>query len=295
MLTIYNYKIVKSGEEIEVYDYRTKNMLRGYKRRKRTKLKPRQIIKKIQLEQDEIEQLDMYKYGKEVKAKDDELKNKAESSIRRTKTNIKRIANSNPQLKKFLTLTFAESTTDLTKANRLFHLAMKRVFHGKPEFGYLAIVEYQKDTDYFGKVKPEGGSVHYHLLCKIETILDRTPFEWERWFQKRYWRYGFVKIKEVKTVKNMGAYFCKYLGKDIEDKRMFGRKKYFCSRGLKRPDELFGNEAIMFYYKFLKELKPGFEKTYKGDWTGTVDYSTYSLKNVNLTTFGTATCQKDKI
>ena len=80
----------------------------------------------------------------------------------------------------------------------------------------------------------------------------------------------------------MGAYFCKYLGKEIEDKRLFGRKKYFCSRGLKRPDELFGNEARMFYYQNIRGLKPYFEKTYNGDWTGKVDYSAYSLKKSNF-------------
>ena len=281
MVQIYNFKIIKSGKEIEVYEYKTKNMVRGYKRRKRTKLKPKQVVKKIQLEQDKIEQLDMYKYGKEVKAENEKQNQKAESSIRRTKANIKRLANANPQLKKFLTLTFAESTTDLTVANRLFHLAMKRIIHGKPEFEYIAVVEYQKDTDYFGKVKPEGGSVHYHLLCKIETILNRTQFEWERWFQKRYWKYGFVKIKDVKTIKNMGAYFCKYLGKDASDKRMFGRKKYFCSQSLNKPDEMVGYEARIFFDKFVKNLKPGFEKSYEGVWTGKVNYSAYTLNLPN--------------
>ena len=281
MFQVYNFKIIKSGKEIEVYDYKTKNMLRGYKRKKQNKIKPRELVKKIQFEQDEIEQLDMYKYGKEVKAKNDEQTKKTESSMRRTRANIRRLTNSNPHLKKFLTLTFSESTTDLTKANRLFHLAMKRVFYTKPEFEYISVVEYQKDIDYFGRVKPEGGSVHYHLVCNIKTILERTQFEWERWFQKRYWRYGFVKITDITSVNNIGAYLCKYLGKEMTDQRMFGRKKYFCSRGLKRPDELFGGEARMFYYKFLRELKPGFEKTYKGDWTGEVDYSAYTLNLPN--------------
>lgn len=97
MLQIYNFKIIKSGKEIEVYEYKTKDMLRGYKRRKRVKIKPRELVKKIQFEQDEIEQLDMYKYGKEVKVENEKRNEKAESSIRRTKANIKRLANANPQ------------------------------------------------------------------------------------------------------------------------------------------------------------------------------------------------------
>ncbi len=279
MVEIYDFKIIKSGLKIEVYDYKTKKMVRGYKRRPRTsKPKPKSLMYMPQyLDPEQIEQIDVFKYAKEVKKKKDEQVLKSEFSIHRTQKNIRRITNSNPQLKKFLTLTFAKSMPELTKANYLFKLAMNRILTGKPEFEYISIVEFQKDIDYHGRVKPDGGSVHYHLLCNIETIIKRDRFEWERWFQRRYWKYGFVKIKNVTTVDNMGAYFCKYLSKDMYDKRMFGKKKYFCSRTLKKPVEIIGYEARIFFERFLKNLEPTYKNTHKGEYSGLVEYSSYSL------------------
>ena len=279
MVEFYDFKIIKSGRVVEVYDYKTKRMVRGYKRRPRTSQpKPRQPCYDLRyLDQEQIEQIDVFKYAKEVKKAKDDQTQKAEFSISRTQKNIRRITNSNPQLKKFLTLTFAESMPELKKANYLFKLAMNRVLTGKPYFQYISIVEFQKDIDYHGRVKPEGGSVHYHLLCNIQTIIKRDRFEWERWFQKRYWKYGFVKIKDVKTVDNMGAYFCKYLSKDMYDKRMFGKKKYFCSRTLKRPVEMIGYEARVFFERFVKNLEPTYKNSHKGEYSGEVEYSAYSL------------------
>jgi hypothetical protein len=155
---------------------------------------------------------------------------------------------------------------------------MKRIIHTKPAFEYISVVEFQKDVDYHGNKKEKGGSVHYHLLCNIETIIKRDRFEWERWFQNRYWKYGFVKIKDVNKVDNMGAYFCKYLSKDMFDKRMFGKKKFFCSRNLNKPVELTGMEAIIFFNKYVKELPLKFEKTFESEWAGKIKYTAYSLK-----------------
>ena len=35
MAETYDFKIIKSGKEIEVYDYKDKEILRGYKRKER--------------------------------------------------------------------------------------------------------------------------------------------------------------------------------------------------------------------------------------------------------------------
>lgn len=273
MIHVFNFKIIQSGKEIEVYEYKTKNMVRGYKKREKEKQVKKQVLK-----QEEIEQLDMYQYKKEQAEKEEIQKQKTTFSIHRTRTNIRRLTNSNPQLDKFLTLTFAKSTTDLKEANKLFHLAMKRVIHAKPDFAYIAVVEFQKDVDYYGNKKEHGGSVHYHLICNIKTIIKRDRFAWERWFQNRYWKYGFVKVKDITKVDNLGAYFCKYLSKDMFDKRMFGKKKFFCSRNLNKPIELTGIKARIFFDRFVKELPSKFENSFKNKWTGEVKYTAYTLK-----------------
>jgi len=274
MAETYDFKIIKSGCEIEVYDYKDKEILRGYKRKERKNKRKEKEFKG---------QLNFNEYKKELKKIEEweiSYKAKTKFSISRTRTNIRRLANANPQLNKFLTLTFAESTTELKKANYLFNQAMKRIIRQKGYFEYIAVVEFQKDIDYHGNKKEKGGSVHYHLLCNIKmskTNNLKELFDWEKWFALRYWKYGFIKIKDIRQVSNMGAYFCKYLGKDMFDKRMFRKKKFFCSQKLNKPVEMTGFKAFNFYDRHIKGLEPIFAKSFFSEYAGNIDYSAYTL------------------
>jgi len=273
MAESYDFRIVKSGKEIETYYYKDKEILRGYKRKERKQKKEKEFLGQLNFEEYEKEK-------KQKKEWEEKYKQKAESSISRTRTNIRRITNANPQLNKFLTLTFAESTTELKKANYLFNQAMKRIIRQKDYFEYIAVVEFQKDIDFHGNKKKKGGSVHYHLLCNIKmpkTNNLKELFDWEKWFALRYWKYGFIKIKDVRQISNMGAYFCKYLGKDMFDKRMFGKKKFFCSQKLNKPVEMTGYEAFNFYDRHIKGLEPIFAKSFFSEYAGNIDYSAYTL------------------
>ncbi len=287
MIELYDFKLIKSGKEIEVYSYKTKKMLRGYERKERQEQKSEE--KKAQEEKETIEWAEMVeewgddeekiKLHTEQATTQEEQTQKTKFSISRTRTNIRRLTNSNPHLNQFLTLTFGRSMPNLEPANKLFNQAIKRIVWKHPYFQYIAVNEFQKDTDYHGNIKPEGGSVHYHLLCNLgpkDTSKEKL-FEWERRFAAKYWQNGFVKIKPVQQVTNMGAYFCKYLGKDMFDKRMFRKKKYFCSQTLDKPVELIGDKAIRFFNQYVKSIQPVFEKTFSSEYAGTVDYSAYSL------------------
>ena len=75
----------------------------------------------------------------------------------------------------------------------------------------------------------------------------------------------------------MGAYFCKYLSKDMFDKRMFGKKKFFCSRNLNKPVEIIGSKARVFFNEFVKELPIKFENSFENEWIGEVKYTAYTL------------------
>ncbi len=293
MAETYDFKVIRSGKEIEVYSYKDKEILRSYKRRER-KNKKEKIFKG---------QLNMDEYRKELKRLEEwdvSFKIKTKFSISRTRTNIRRLANANPQLDKFLTLTFAENTTELTKANYLFNQAMKRIIRRKKYFEYIAVVEFQKDIDYHGRKKEKGGSAHYHLLCNLKTPETKNLkelFDWEKWFALRFWKYGFIKIKNIRQVSNLGAYFCKYLGKDMFDKRMFGKKKFFCSQKLNKPVEMTGYEATDFYDRYLSGLTPIFVKTFFSEYAGKIDYSAYTLPEdiffgLNLNNKNNATLRK---
>ena len=268
MAYTYDLKVVVSGKQVELYKYK-KTVWREYKtyNEEAFEKKPKQ--------------LDIFEQEKLKKQR-------MQFSMNRTKTEIRRLANSNPQLNKFLTLTFAKSTTDIKTANYIFNQFIKRIVYRYPDFKYLAVPEFQQDTDHYGRKKEHGGSVHYHLLCNIKmpkTNNLKELFDWEKWFALRYWKYGFIKIKDVKQITNMGAYFCKYLGKDMFDKRMFRKKKFFCSQKLNKPVEMTGYEATSFYDHYISGLTPIFVKTFFSEYAGTIDYSAFTLPediHVNL-------------
>jgi hypothetical protein len=249
MAYTYDFKVVVSGKQVELYKYK-KNVWREYKNDKE------EILKK------EPKQLDLFEQEKLKKQR-------IQFSINRTKTEIRRLVNSNPQLNKFMTLTFAKSTTDLKEANYIFNQFIKRVAYRYPDFQYLAVPEYQKDEDYWGRKKEQGGSVHYHLLCNLHYI-EIDALEW-------LWGQGLVNIREIGKVNNLGAYMSKYLGKELFSGRMFGKKKFFRSQTLKNPIELIGWIAQKFVDKFLALLTPVFEKVFKSEWVGEVEYFAYTL------------------
>jgi hypothetical protein len=260
MAYTYDLKVVVSGKQVELYKYK-KTVWREYKTNKDEALekKPKQLNI---FEQEKLK------------------KQRMQFSINRTKTEIRRLANSNPQLNKFMTLTFAKSTTDLKEANYIFNQFIKRIVYHYPDFEYLAVPEFQKDIDHYGRKKKHGGSVHYHLLCNIKTPdvkIKEKIYRWEQDFSRNYWKNGFIKIKNVEQINNFGAYMSKYLGKELFSGRMFGKKKFFRSQALSSPIEILGHYAQIFIEKFLSLLSPVFEKVFKSEWIGEVEYSAYSL------------------
>lgn len=236
MAYTYDFKVVVSGKQVELYKYK-KNVWREYEAKK-------------DITQKEPKQLDLFEQEKLKKQR-------MQFSINRTRTEIRRLVNSNPQLNKFLTLTFAENITDLKTANYIFNKFILRMNYKYPDFEYLAVPEFQKR-----------GAVHYHLLCDI-------PFVEVAELQE-LWGQGFVKINKIDNVNNVGAYVSKYLGKEM-DERSFGKKKFFRSQSLKQSVEILGWLAQKFVEKFLAFLTPVFEKIFKSEWVGEVEYSAYSL------------------
>ena len=260
MAYTYDLKVVVSGKQVELYKYK-KTVWREYK------------TNKDEAFEKKPKQLDIFEQEKLKKQR-------MQFSMNRTKTEIRRLANSNPQLNKFLTLTFAKSTTDIKTANYIFNQFIKRITYHYPDFKYLAVPEFQQDTDHYGRKKEHGGSVHYHLLCNIKTPdvkIKEKIRKWERDFSCNYWKNGFIKIRDVDQINNFGAYMSKYLGKELFSGRMFGKKKFFRSQTLSSPIEILGHYAQLFIEKILSLLTPVFEKTFTSEWIGEVDYKAYSL------------------
>jgi len=237
MAYTYDLKVVVSGKQVEVFKYK-KNIWREYETNQEDR------------PQKEPKQLDLFEQEKLKKQR-------MQFSINRTRTEIRRLVNSNPHLNKFMTLTFAENITDLKTANYIFNKFILRMNYKYPDFEYLAVPEFQKR-----------GAVHYHLLCDVSFIEVSELQE--------IWGQGFVKINKIDEVNNVGAYVSKYLGKEM-DERTFGKKKFFRSQSLKESIEILGWYAQKFFEKFLSLLTPVFEKVFQSEWTGEVEYSAYSL------------------
>jgi len=236
----YNFKVVVSGKHVEVYKYK-KQVWREFEKKNFEDEKPQKEPKQLKA----FEQMEI-------------MKQKQQYSVNRTRTEIRRLINSNPQLTKFMTLTFAKNITDLKEANYIFNQFIKRMTYKYPDFKYLAIPEFQ-----------QRGAVHYHLLCEMPFIHFREIVE--------IWGQGNIDIRTLNDVDNIGAYVCKYLSKDMFDERTFGKKKFFRSQSLSEPIELLGYWAMKFVERVCSTLAPVFEKTFESEWVGEVEYKAYTL------------------
>lgn len=128
---------------------------------------------------------------------------------------IIRLINSNPDMNKFLTLTFSDNVSDLYYSNSEFlkfiHKVNYHVFHTKKRIlKYLAVIEFQ-----------ERGAIHYHVICNLPFV--------EHDKLSSLWKHGFISINRIKDSKNddisidcdnVGAYVCKYMTKDNDDPRL---------------------------------------------------------------------------
>lgn len=155
------------------------------------------------------------------------------SSLSRTRNRLMRLINANvfqhgkhsPQ---FITYTFKENIKDPTTANDIFTNYIKRLnyqtFNTKrSKLKYVSVIEFQKR-----------GAVHYHVVFfNLPKINQRQEYLGGNFAE--LWSEGYVKIKNINHVPNIGVYMTKYLTKQGCDRRLIGRKKYFSSRGLIKP------------------------------------------------------------
>lgn len=244
----YRHKLIKSGDLIEIYSYEQAIRI-NHRRKKRRK-------------------------SKKEKPKEDEIDKRIKSdfSLRRTRANIVRLVNSNPELKVFITLTFDDkkssdgSFADITKCNLIFSNFIKRLKRYYPDLLYLAVPEFQSDYYFRSKIRKEhGGNIHYHVLSNLPYTANNSL--------AKLWRYGFVNINNIRHVSRVGLYVAKYITKELFDGRLAGKKKIFYSRQLKRPEIIITGQKVKAYLNSLKsppELL--LDKQYKSDYVGEVRY-----------------------
>jgi len=152
----------------------------------------------------------------------------------------------------FWTFTFDPSRykniTDLKIAN-LYFIKFRQKLTRKLGFRalYIAVPEFQKN-----------GNVHYHVIffnlpfiASDKTVFEKYPNLINKkqvdFYMKDIWQYGFVEPILLDGIRNVSLYLAKYMSKNFDSStgnKMFGQKLYFCSRGLKRPEEYYNEIAI---------------------------------------------------
>lgn len=231
--------------------------------------------------------LELYEYEKPIfydfsdpkggaaKTSDENAEDSRKRAVQRAKSMIKKLVNANfsqhhnkigkPYWSKFLTLTFDENIRDLTVANSMFTLFMKRLnyklFSSKDAIiKYLAIVEFQKN-----------GRVHFHVVLFNLPFIPRIIDVF-----RETWGNGLIRINAIYDETNIGSYISKYMTKS-DLKKLDGRKSYFTSRNLKRPG-IIRDEKTVLRIK-LELLRAVFKREFDSEHTGKSKYSFFNLRN----------------
>lgn len=181
------------------------------------------------------------------------------SSLSRTKNALIRLVNANAHMwldgfgeimkPQFLTYTIHENIKDVETANPLFTNYIKRLnyhtFGSKQSIvKYVVVPEFQ-----------ERGAVHYHaVFFNLPMINSRHEFKTGEFAS--LWEHGYIKKRNVTKVPNVGLYMTKYMTKDALDRRLVGRKKYFSSRGLNKPEVISYEHTAGEMMDYLSGFKP---------------------------------------
>lgn len=167
-------------------------------------------------------------------------------------------------------LIYIRSIEDTNKAFDQFMKRLRRAFGTK--FKFAVVTEFQD--------KNRNGVIHYHMLADLgltwnsEEECKRLEVD----FREKYWHHGFVDLKDVNHVDNIGAYMSKYMVKRMDDARLSGKKAYRTSKNMERPLVLKGREAerILEIYQ-LKNRKEAFTNSYESEYLGKINYKEYNL------------------
>lgn len=259
---MYNLRIIKCGDRIELYKINNYVINEGKKDRKF-----------IEGEQN----------GQKKQSKKDRKRTLSEA-----RNNIIRLIKSNDDMRAFLTLTFAKEQ-DYKQSKKSLDNLFHKLRGDYLDLKYLWILEY---GDKFKRL-------HYHLLCNIPISIKLSDSkhkksmehkELEKEFALRYWNYGFVDIRQLKDEgnTNIALYVATYIVKSLKNLELQGYRVYgYSQKTLSKPQEIKiyttdKIEEILSQFKgyeitFSNSYKIGYED-YKGEHRGNVSYFDMKLK-----------------
>lgn len=277
-INIFDVKIVNCGDYIQVYNYSILHSKVSEDKKTLTiDKKNENLLKMSNVDTENLKT-----------SKESELKSISLSNAIRSKLNCQRIAKSNINVwESFITLTFADNVTDIATANKIFGSWSSNIKKLKKDFKYLCVPEFQKR-----------GAVHYHILSNlgesdIDTIILRqkdftdkqlakmSNSARSKCFNVRYWSKGFSRVDFLKgDIKKIIGYISKYMTEDI-DNRLFGKKRYFYSQNIKKPNveylNLSNTDDMIYFGQLLKDVNIDFKSKYYDKFNNEIEYVEYRI------------------
>lgn len=250
----YKYKVIKSGDDIEVYEYETSQYKTEPKEKVETECEVEEI-KDETIKQDDVIDGNYHR----------NLQN-----IKRKKQYVRRLIAANAfqyeEKDKFITLTFrGEESPTRQELIDSFDLFRRRLREKYPDFLYFAIME-----------RGTHGTERLHF----HTLFFNLPYIPQKEFME-IWKNGGVNIQAPDTYYDLVGYLVKYVEKTIDDGTLIpkGKKFYFTSRGLKRPKEYFlsDDELEEFLAKNqMEEKQVVYDTDFESERVGKCHYSKYT-------------------
>ena len=167
----------------------------------------------------------------------------------------------------FITLTF--STPELISADDAYKNMIKpllRKLRKGNDFSYVWKAEFQSDKDFSGKIKANGGQLHYHIASNKFIPYTSIRLEWNKLQRKqgylkayglkhRHYDPNSIDIHSVYHVQDLSSYLGKYMSKD--QSKIVKGKVWDCSKDCKlgRFSFILCNDVEMKIRKGRKEGK----------------------------------------
>ena len=157
----------------------------------------------------------------------EEIEHTKQRNLSKVKTKIRDYCLSN-NFTFFWTITFEDNRYDYADAfDRMSRwLEKMRKKHGK--FDYIMIPETHKD-----------GAIHFHGVTggfDGQIVDSGVKHKGAKVFNCPEWEYGFTTLTAIRSRKKCASYITKYFTKEMQNTIVGkGKKKYWCSRGLRLP------------------------------------------------------------
>ena len=263
--TIYDYKIVRCGDYLQVYFYSKKQV--------------RNDIKNLYIN-------DLKNKGNQIKfdfqesnknndcVKNNNLNDIEHRNIIRTKLNCQRLAKANAKdWTSFITLTYAENMQDIKQAKIELNYFIKNVKKVKKDFKYIAITEFQKR-----------GAIHFHLLTNLslqDNYIIIKQKDNNKYYNVKYWSKGFTSFEPLyNDLKKVIGYISKYMTKDC-DSRLFGIRRFTSSQNLIKPVEEYINiqerKHLDYFLDLIQNKQCIYENTYQDNFDNDISFKEYKV------------------